>query len=652
MSRIFSIVTILIMRSFFYFLIFFIACLHKNSKTHTLTGKRDDPGLIPLCVKDCFRYVRENMSDEPREYLFRFSYLEIYKEHIRDLLSSTNSAPEPVRLFDGPDGLVIRGVKEVVVSSPNKVFQLLKQGDRRRQVGATHMNQHSSRSHVVVRLQIESSFASSRSDETRVSVLSLVDLAGSESVRLNGADRREEGQYINKSLMALGQVVLGLSDPKKMKSHIPYRDSKLTRLLQSSLSGNAQMLMMCCISPEASHLEESHNTFKFATRAKRIEQKASIKTAKDTEDSLLQTYRNEIENLKKQLAEAAQQKEQLLAEQQAFQTIIEREEVSTENNELTEVLPTSNKTESSNMESTNGEIEGLVEAIQTMEQLILKSLPLQHNSNGLPTESGGTVRKNGGSLDMTSSGKELDGKPDSFLQSEDVDSEGDVDLLLENDEDIISKRSGSDSVVTPSKSAGFPPTTPHNDDRTTKDHLHSELTRVRGILATVLRKRGLAPTPRNDPPGVESFGYEKVRKSLDFSTPSGDPPPSRHVLDESLSEELNAGMDVDTVVPQVDSKSSKAEEKSEEKNHELESLRIQLKQQERATNLRKADSHFLQLQLEEKDKLLEEVSSLLEAVEKRQGDLEQENLALRRELNSLREERGEERSILIRNSPF
>jgi centromeric protein E len=222
-----------------------------TGKTHTMTGQRDDTGIVPLCVNDCFKYVRENASDEPREYLFRFSYLEIYKEHIRDLLSSTTSAPEPVRLFDKSDGLIIRGLKEVVVSSPNKVFQLLKQGDKRRQVGATHMNRHSSRSHVVARLKIESSSAKGKGDETRVSVLSLVDLAGSESVRLNGAQRREEGQYINKSLMALGQVVLGLSESskskgekKKKKKHIPYRDSKLTRLLQSSLSGNAQLLMM------------------------------------------------------------------------------------------------------------------------------------------------------------------------------------------------------------------------------------------------------------------------------------------------------------------------------------------------------------------------------------------------------------------------
>ncbi len=618
-----------------------------TGKTHTMTGKRDDPGLIPLCVKDCFRYVQENDSNEAREYLFRFSYLEIYKEHIRDLLSSTTSAPEPVRLFDGPDGLVIRGLKEVVVSSPNKVFQLLKQGDKRRQVGATHMNQQSSRSHVLVQLKIESSYAKNKSGETRVSTLSLVDLAGSESVRLNGTDRREEGQYINKSLMTLGQVVLSLSDSsksnggKKSKSYIPYRDSKLTRLLQPSLSGNGQMLLLCCISPSATHLEESHNTYKFATRAKRIEQKAYIKMAVDKEETLLQTYRDEIEHLKRQLAEAAQQKQQLLEEQQAFQTKIQREKEHTED---VEIVPAAEP--SSTVESTSDEIEELVEAIQTMEQLILKSQPLDRlqNLNGLVTDSATRLQGR--------RSEEFNGMLDSVLRSNDVDAENNVASLADNDMD--------DTVGTPPESPDAALTTPQNDHMnrtstyiqrapTISGHLHSELTRVRGLLAHLLEKTGIASAPRNDPPeGVVSSEHEKVRKSLDFSTPSRDTPPSRYIL-ESFAEEVEGGIDLDKSVEEIDGETI---EEVNDKDAELESLRRQLKRQQRTTSLRKADSHFLQIQLEEKDMLLEEVSSLLEAVEKRQGDLERENLALWREINALREERGEERGILIRNTPF
>merc|ERR1712025_269691 len=119
-------------------------------------------------------------------------------------------------------------------------------------------------------------------------------------------------------------------------------------------------------------------------------------------------------------------------------------------------------------------------------------------------------------------------------------------------------------------------------------------------------------------------------------------------LDYSLAEELEAGMNIDG---NIGENHDEARKEAEEKSTELESLRIQLEKQERTTSLRKADSHFLQLQLEDKDKLLEEVSSLLEAVEKRQGELERENLALRRELTVFREERGEERGIIIRNTP-
>lgn len=634
-----------------------------TGKTHTMTGKRDDPGLIPLCVKDCFKYVQDNESNESREYLFRFSYLEIYKENIRDLLSSSTSAPQPVRLFDGPDGLVIRGVKEVVVSSPNKVFQLLKQGDKKRQVGATHMNQQSSRSHVVVRLKIESSLAKNKSDETRISTLSLVDLAGSESVRLNGTERREEGQYINKSLMALGQVVLGLSESskpnggKKSKSFIPYRDSKLTRLLQSSLSGNAQMLLLCCISPLVSYLEESHNTFKFATRAKRIEQKASIQTAKDKEATLLQTYRNEIEQLRQQLAEASQQKEQLLEEQQAFQTMMRREQEHSENSEPDETTITSSSMKiddvgSDIVDSTSGEIEELVDAIQRMEHLILKSHPLdQHQEahNEFFKEVVGTAQNDVASLDIERDDDLVDTE-----ESESTENSGELDTPPKSPEAATSA---------PTKDALFTPSTHTKRTPTIKDSLHSELSRVRGLLSSVLQTRGVSTALRNDPPGVGSLEDGSVRKNLNFHTPSScDAPPSRRImLDQSLSEELEVGNDLDRVLAECDDMSESENDgevdemknkELEEKDAELESLRIQLHKQERTTSLRKADSNFLQRQLEEKDKLLEEVSSLLEAVEKRQVELERENLSLRKEIKELRFERGEDRGILMRTSPF
>lgn len=277
-----------------------------TGKTYTMTGTPTSPGIVPLAVDDIFQYIQQG-DQAAREYLIRFSYIEIYNEQIVDLLSETASS---IRILEGKEGVTVRGLREQVVTAPAEIFELLRKGERRRQVGSTNMNRHSSRSHAIVRIWIESKVAGMNS-KTRASSLSLVDLAGSESVRLTGStgDRKREGQYINKSLMALGQVIYKLSEDEK--SHIPYRDSKLTRLLQPSLSGNAQIVSICNISPSVSHIEESHNTLKFAMRAKRVQQRAVLNEVLD-ESTLLQEYKDEIEDLKQQLAEAkaAQQEQQ------------------------------------------------------------------------------------------------------------------------------------------------------------------------------------------------------------------------------------------------------------------------------------------------------------------------------------------------------
>ena len=537
-----------------------------------MSGTKDEPGLVPLAVKECFRLVQEGVVDDrqagsPREYLFRLSYLEVYKEHIRDLLAPT---PGPVRLFDGPNGLVIRGLKETVVTTPEQVFEVLRKGEKRRSIGATNMNQHSSRSHAMVRLWIESSTPGEKSS-ARVSSLSLVDLAGSESVRLNGTERREEGHYINKSLMTLGQVVLSLSDasaaatestPNKKKdaSHVPYRDSKLTRLLQPSLSGNAQMVLLCCISPLATHLEESHNTFKFATRAKRIEQRAHINKVDDSEETLLQTYREEIEDLRKQLKEAQEQRRLLEAQQTA-------------------ASPTAAKGDTS-LEATADEINELVEAIQSMEQLILKSRP-QDDRNGIKTGTDTTASKN---TDTSL----IDSHLAKLLEQDDDDD----DLLIDDVYHSVAPRSPTST----------PTSTGKEKNQATEEVLHKELTRIRGLLGSVLQKRGVTTTSISNLP----------RRSLDKEFASF---PATPTQDE------NSMMNSATT--------------------EVESLKKQLEEQQRSTNLRKADSSFLQSQLKEKDELLVEVSQLLEAVEKRQNELEQENADLKKRLADLLSERIE-----------
>jgi centromeric protein E len=357
--------------------------------------------------------------------------MEVYKEHIRDLLA-TSDTPPPVRLFDSPtDGLVIKGIREEVVTTPEDVFRLLAQGEHRRQVGATSFNQHSSRSHVIVRLWIEGR-TEDATKPTTSSSLSLVDLAGSESVRLSGSnERRQEGHFINQSLMTLGKVVYALSEEEevngkaaKPKKHIPYRDSKLTRLLQPSLSGSAQVVLLCCLSPMVNHLEESHNTFKFAIRAKKIPQKAILQETAD-DKTLLQSYREEIEDLRQQLRDMKSQ------------------------DSIIESSPSANS--SVDMVSED-EMQALAESIKKLERLILKSKATPVQPEDL--------------LDMTD--REVD---------EDDDMQKDLLALAT-----------PDRSARPAKGLSTPTATSPRDDKTDKD-METELARIRGILGSVLKKR-------------------------------------------------------------------------------------------------------------------------------------------------------------------
>ena len=351
-----------------------------TGKTHTMQGTADAPGVVPLAVHDVFRNIKQNTCRN-REFLLRVSYMEIYNEQINDLLHpGSNSVSGGIRIFESKtDGVVIRGLKEEVVVTPEQVFALIAAGEAQRHVGATSLNEHSSRSHTIFRLLIESRNTAGTSrqmarkkgskqavDPVRVSSLSLVDLAGSESAKLTGAtgQRKTEGHYINKSLTTLGHVIWKLSEISRTgtQEHIPYRDSKLTRLLQPSLSGNAQVSIICTISPSFKHIEESHNTLKFASRAKRIKQEASITEVID-EQTLLQQYREEIESLKKRLQE--------LQEQQKSKDVEEEEDVE----------------------------ETLMAAIHNLERLILKNrLP----GGGSTTDSGDESSPDNQPIEVTS----------------------------------------------------------------------------------------------------------------------------------------------------------------------------------------------------------------------------------------------------------
>eukprot|EP00956_Cyclotella_meneghiniana_P014035 scaffold20782_cov55-Cyclotella_meneghiniana.AAC.4 len=562
-----------------------------------MTGSRqtNQEGIIRLAVEDIFRLIQtqnntgsssnNNHCSSSREYLLRVSYLEIYNEQIYDLLAPQSSMntnqrfgvssnlqhhhlppSTTVRIFESrTEGVQIRGLREEIVTCPQDVYSLLDMGDARRKVGSTGMNSSSSRSHSVFRLVLESrtssrsgggssggctntippssnssvasdadSVTSGRSSVTqslgtavkgpvRISSLSLVDLAGSESIKATGSTgvRQKEGNYINKSLLTLGHVVHKLSEISARaekqndgllppKEHIPYRDSKLTRLLQPSLGGNARVCIVCNVSPALAHVEESHNTLKFGSRAKTIQQHASITEVAD-EKTLLRSYREEIEELKRQLKEAKK----------------------TAVNANTHTPHVSDRMSAGSSSDEDDQDDTHVSAIKNLESLILK------------TGAKSTVQKSS-----------IGGTP---LADENA---------IDTDDALPSRRSlDADLKRVDDKDAET------TEAQVKESNLVEELHRIQGMLGTVMKKR-----------------KEKVTTSANGKKPTP-------IRDE-----------------------------------EVEKLRIQLQEQEITTTMRKADSSFLQAQLAEKDKVLDEVWVLLDSLEKRQASLEQENQELKKEL--------------------
>ncbi|PQE06572.1 kinesin motor domain-containing protein [Rutstroemia sp. NJR-2017a BVV2] len=313
-----------------------------TGKTFSMQGTATNPGVIPLAITDIFSYIRETPS---REFLLRVSYLEIYNEKIHDLLSASTAAatgpgaaqPEEIKLReDSRRGVFASGLKEEIVQSPTQLLRVIARGDHARRTSSTQFNSRSSRSHAVVQIVVESREripgGAAMNDNkrsglvpggVRVSTLSLIDLAGSERAAEN-KERRTEGSHINKSLLTLGTVIARLSGDKdkdgkptdKDGKHLPYRDSKLTRLLQGALSGDSLVSILCTISVgngssaagPNSHAAETLNTLKFASRAKNN----IVSHAKKAEEALgaggdggarvlLERYRMEIQELRNQL---------------------------------------------------------------------------------------------------------------------------------------------------------------------------------------------------------------------------------------------------------------------------------------------------------------------------------------------------------------
>ncbi len=247
-------------------------------KTHTISGTPQDPGLIFLTMKELYNRIQDARDDS--DVHIRLSYLEIYNETIRDLLSAEPTPPGSGLALreDANNRISVVGITELVPESPESVLEYIQEGNLRRTMSPTEANAVSSRSHAVLQINVtQKPRTASMTEQTTSASLNIIDLAGSErasATRNNGA-RMKEGANINKSLLALGNCINALCQSGGVRKHVPYRNSKLTRLLKFSLGGNCKTVMVVCISPSSAHYEETHNALKYANQAKNIRTKVS-----------------------------------------------------------------------------------------------------------------------------------------------------------------------------------------------------------------------------------------------------------------------------------------------------------------------------------------------------------------------------------------
>ncbi|XP_023259936.1 kinesin-like protein KIF11 [Seriola lalandi dorsalis] len=282
-----------------------------TGKTFTMEGERspdeqftweEDPlaGIIPRTLHQIF----EKLSENGTEFSIKVSLLEIYNEELFDLLSPSEDVSERLQLFDDPRnkrGVVVKGLEEVTVHNKDEVYQILERGAAKRRTASTLMNAYSSRSHSVFSVTIHMKEITLDGEELlKIGKLNLVDLAGSENIGRSGAvdKRAREAGNINQSLLTLGRVITALVEKRP---HVPYRESKLTRILQDSLGGRTRTSIIATVSPSSSNMEETLSTLEYASRAKNIMNKPEV-NQKLTKRTLIKEYTEEIERLKRDLA--------------------------------------------------------------------------------------------------------------------------------------------------------------------------------------------------------------------------------------------------------------------------------------------------------------------------------------------------------------
>lgn len=295
-----------------------------TGKTYTMEGNRseeelnweEDPhsGIIPRAISQLF----DTLKDHDSEFTVRVSFLELYNEDTYDLLSPIDDTTK-LKIFDDAQrkgSVIVGGLEEIIVQSKAEIYDILKRGSAKRQTAATFLNACSSRSHTVFSVTVHIREGSIEEDELlKIGKLNLVDLAGSENIGRSGAQgkRARESGNINQSLLTLGRVITALVEKRP---HIPYRESKLTRLLQDSLGGKTKTSIIATISPALVDIEDTLSTLDYASRAKKITNKPEM-NQRLTKKALLREYAQEIDRLRRDL-QATREKNGIYIEEENY----------------------------------------------------------------------------------------------------------------------------------------------------------------------------------------------------------------------------------------------------------------------------------------------------------------------------------------------
>ncbi|CAH1979946.1 unnamed protein product [Acanthoscelides obtectus] len=346
-------------------------------KTYTMTGTQETPGITFLTMKELFKRCEELKTT--RDFKLNITYLEVYNELVKDLLKP--GAPLNLR-EDSRFGVMVAGIEVCKIECADDLFRLLEEGNKNRTQHPTDANAESSRSHAVFQVYIQMTIKTSQ--EIRTAKLSMIDLAGSErgsATNYVGA-RFTEGANINKSLLALGNCINSLADGLR---HVPYRDSKLTRLLKDSLGGNCQTVMIANVSPSSLSYEDTYNTLKYASRAKKI--KTTVKRNVVNVElhvsqyvKIVEQLKQENEQLKKQRQEDNEQKQDL---QKKYEELKQQLALAQE----VEQRVTTNVTEPVNIQpTTTSEILDITQVKSTVDNTYVKNTDVMEKVNELVEE--------------------------------------------------------------------------------------------------------------------------------------------------------------------------------------------------------------------------------------------------------------------------